>query len=254
MGIVGGTLGYKLLRALSRDGQTGHCEGMPYQSRSKLEVLFGPSIWQQLADKVVVDFGCGRGEQAIEMADHGARAVVGVDMRENVLVEARAAAERKGVGEKCRFTTNTDVRADVVVSMDAFEHFADPAGVLSEMRGLINEEGCALIVFGPTWYHPLGGHLFSVFPWAHLVFTEKALIRWRSDFKTDGATRFHEVEGGLNQMTIKRFEGIVAQSDFEFASFEAVPIRKLRPLANRVTREFTTAVVRCQLVPRKNNP
>ena len=35
-----------------------------------------------------------------------------------------------------------------------------------------------IATFGPTWYHPLGGHLFSVFPWAHLIFTERALLRW----------------------------------------------------------------------------
>jgi hypothetical protein len=85
------------------------------------------------------------------------------------------------------------------------------------------------------------------------VFTEKALIRWRSDFKSDGATRFHEVEGGLNQMTVRRFEQLVRHSDFEFERFQAVPIRKLRWLANRATREFTTAVVRCRLVPRRNH-
>jgi hypothetical protein len=56
----------------------------------------------------------------------------------------------------------------------------------------------------------LGGHLFSVFPWAHLIFSEQALIRWRSDFKSDGATRFSEVAGGLNQMTIRRFERLIA--------------------------------------------
>ena len=70
--------------------------------------------------------------------------------------------------------------------------------------------GEVLVSFGPTWYHPLGGHLFSVFPWAHLIFSEKALISWRSAFKTDGATRFSEVAGGLNQMTIAKFEALVA--------------------------------------------
>jgi hypothetical protein len=58
------------------------------------------------------------------------------------------------------------------------------------MRRMIKPDGCVIAAFGPTWFHPLGGHLFSVFPWAHLIFTERALIRWRSDFKTDGATRF----------------------------------------------------------------
>ncbi len=70
------------------------------------------------------------------------------------------------------------------------------------MASLLKPSGFALVEFGYTWFHPYGGHLFSVFPWAHLIFTEKSLIRWRSDFKTDGATRFQEVAGGLNQMTI----------------------------------------------------
>jgi hypothetical protein len=83
------------------------------------------------------------------------------------------------------------------------------------------------------------------------VFTEGALIRWRSDFKSDGATKFGEVEGGLNQMTIRRFEALVDGSPFRFAKLDAVPIRKLRPIASRVTRELTTAIVRCRLVPRE---
>ena len=65
------------------------------------------------------------------------------------------------------------------------------------------------------------------------------------------ATKFSEVRGGLNQMTIRQFERIVAMSDFRFESLEAVPIRKLKLMQNRLTREFTTAVVRCKLVRRE---
>jgi hypothetical protein len=86
-----------------------------------------------------------------------------------------------------------------------------------------------------------------VFPWAHLIFTEKALIRWRSRLKPGGATRFSEVEGGLNQMTIRRFRQLVARSPLRFETFEAVPIRRVRALANPLTREFVTASVRCSL-------
>jgi hypothetical protein len=71
----------------------------------------------------------------------------------------------------------------------------------------------------------LGGHLFSAFPWAHLTFSEKAFIRWRSTFKTDGATRFGEVAGGLNQMSIARFKKSIAANPFRFASLELIPTR-----------------------------
>ena len=106
-----------------------------------------------------------------------------------------------------------------------------------------------IMSFGPTWYHPMGGHLFSVFPWAHLLFSEASLIAWRSDFKSDGARFFHEVEGGLNQMTIKRFEKIVKHSGLKIESLDLVPIRPLRWLSKFPgTREFTTSLVRCVLV------
>jgi SAM-dependent methyltransferase len=252
MGIVGGTIGYRLLRALSPDGKNDYCaSGVPlvYQNRSKLEVLFGPRIWDELAGKVVLDFGCGRGGEVIDIARHGARKVIGLDLRESVLEVARRAAAEANLADRCVFTTQTDERADVVLSLDAFEHFSDPANILRVMRGLVREDGRAIIMFGPTWYHPVGGHSFSVFPWAHLLFTEKALIRWRADWSKDGATRFGEIDGGLNQMTIRRFERLVAESDFEFETFEAVPIRKLRRLHNRLTREFFSSIVRCRLAP-----
>jgi hypothetical protein len=83
-----------------------------------------------------------------------------------------------------------------------------------------------------------------------LLFSEQALIRWRSTFKTDGATRFHEVAGGLNQITIDRFEQLVDRSPMQFSAFELVPIRKLESIHNLWTREFTTAVVRCHLTRR----
>jgi SAM-dependent methyltransferase len=176
--------------------------------------------------------------------------VIGLELREHLIREARRRAQDAGVSDRCVFGREAKERADIILSLDSFEHFADPAGVLRIMRSNLKDDGFAIIEFGPPWYHPLGGHLFSPFPWAHLIFTESSLIRWRSDFKTDGATRFGEAEGGLNQMTIRRFESIIAASDFKFADFEPVPIRKLKPIANRLTREFTTAIVRCKLVPR----
>ena len=253
MGIIGGSVGYHLLRRISADGETGYCDGSAYEGVSKIETLLGKKIWAATKDRVVIDFGCGDGEDAVEVAKRGAKRVIGVDIRERALANARKRAAAHGVADRCVFTRQTVEKADVILSLDAFEHFDDPAEILRIMRRLLQDNGCIIAAFGPTWYHPLGGHLFSPFPFAHLIFTERSLIRWRSDFKTDGATRFREAEGGLNQMTIRRFQAIVAESDFKFAEFEPVPIRKLKPIANRFTREFTTAIVRCKLVPRVAN-
>lgn len=251
-GIIGGNVGYRFLHWISRRvAWQDHCSGAAYQGRSKLEVLFGPQIWTQISGKVVLDFGCGYGEEAIEMARRGAKRVIGIDIRENVLSHARRVAQKADVADHCIFVNHTSEKVDVILSLDGFEHYADPAAVLKTMRQLIRDDGRVLVCFGPSWFHPYGGHQFSIFPWAHLLFTERALIRWRSDIENDGTTCFSEVKGGLNQMTIRRFERLPAASGFEIESFEAVPIKPLRRLWNRWSREFTTAVVRATLIPKK---
>lgn len=241
-------LQYRILKRIS-PGAPDSCSGAFYEGKSKLVTLLGDEIIDRIAGKVVIDFGCGEGFEAVEMAQRGAKRVIGIDIREDSLQLAKERAFKAGV-QNCFFGSSTEELADIVVSLDAFEHFADPAAILGSMGALLQPAGEVLVSFGPTWYHPLGGHLFSVFPWSHLVFTEKALIRWRSTFKTDGATRFGEVAGGLNQMTIARFEKLVAASSFRLASLELIPIKKLRPVHNRLTREITTAIVRCRLVKR----
>jgi SAM-dependent methyltransferase len=240
---------YRILKKLS-PGAPGCCSGRAYEGKSKLAVLMGEAFFATIDGKVVIDFGCGEGSEAIEMARKGARRVIGIDNREDVLATARQKALAAGVHTTCSFAKSTEEPADIVVCIDSFEHFSAPEKILGLMSSLLKPAGQVLVSFGPTWYHPLGGHLFSVFPWAHLLFSEEALIRWRSDFKTDGATRFSEVAGGLNQMTIRRFERLVAASPFRIEGLDLVPIRKLRPIHNRFTREFTTALVRCRLVKR----
>jgi SAM-dependent methyltransferase len=250
MGLVGGRLGYWLLRRLGAHVVDHHGPSPAYHSLSKLEVVFGPGIWNQVRGKTVIDIGCGLGLQAIEVAQHGARRVIGIDIRQEMLDRAEENAARAGVRDLCLFTTKTIEPADLILSVDGFEHYDDPAGMLRLMRDLLRPDGRVMVSFGPPWLRPLGGHLFSVFPWSHLVFTERVLIRWRSDFKSDGATCFRETAGALNQMTLRRFERLLAQSDFEVQDFTAVPIRRLRHLSNRLTREFVTSVVRCTLIPK----
>ncbi len=248
MGIIGGCAAYWFLYHFYPGDKKALLQGDCYKGTSKIETLVGQQVWREIQDKVIIDFGCGRGDETIELAQHGAKRVIGIDIRENVLATARNSAERAKVSDRCVFATQTTEMADVIICLDAFEHFDDPAGILQTLSGLIKPSGRVIISFGPPWYHPLGGHLFSVFPWAHLIFTERALIRWRSDFKSDGATRFNEVEGGLNEMTIRRFRRLVEKSPFCLESFEAKPIKRLRFLHTILTQELFTSIVQCRLI------
>lgn len=248
MGIIGGDLGYQILRALAPH-ESDPLDGKVYATRSKIETLLGEQVWQLARGKTVLDFGCGPGLEAIQVAQCGARHVYGIDILDRWLEMARSEAARVNC-ENVSFHRQALEPVDVILSIDAFEHFADPAGILENMAAMLKPNGCVLASFGPTWYHPLGGHLFSVFPWAHLIFTEDSLCRWRSHIRSDGARKFFEVEGGLNRMTLRRFERLVESSPLRAEWLEAVPIRAARLLHNRLTREFFTAVVRCKLVQR----
>jgi SAM-dependent methyltransferase len=239
-------LQYRLLKRIA-PGEPTQMSGAAYRDRSKLAVLLGEDLLDRIRNRDVLDYGCGSGAEAVEMAQ-AARSVYGLDVVPRLLEQAAARARDAGVSAHCAFGSVPPAQpVDVIVSLDSFEHFPDPAGELERMYQLLRPGGSVIASFGPTWYHPYGGHLFSVFPWAHLLFTEQALIRWRSDIRSDGATHFGEVEGGLNQMTIARFEHMIRRSRFLVRRFEPVPIRRKKVLGTRLTREFTTSIVRCVL-------
>jgi SAM-dependent methyltransferase len=244
-----GTLSSLQYRVLKRfKPSSSICSGSSYENRSKLEVLFGPSIFEEARGKAVIDYGCGNGREAVELAERGASRVIGLDIQEQGLIDGRAWAQARGVADRCIFTRTTIEKADIIISIDAFEHYSDPAAVLADMGERLNSGGCVWTSFGPTWLHPFGGHFVSIFPWSHLLFTEEALMRWRNDFKNDGAKRFSEVEGGANKMTIRRFERLIERSGFRFERFEPRPIGIARPFHNRLTREYLTSAVNCKLV------
>lgn len=252
--IVGGAAGYRLLRWIAPKGRPDDPRGGQVPEHGRLARTFGAGFVAGVRDRTILDFGCGEGREVVELVRLGARRVIGLDIRPDLLEHATDYARSAGVLDRCEFTTHMPPPADVIVSIDAFEHFSDPGAVLEQMARMIVREGRIWISFGPPWLHPRGGHLFSVFPWAHLLFTETALLRWRTDFKHDGATRFEEVEGGLNQMTVARFVRLVEASPFRFDWFSAVPIRRTELFHNRWSREFLTSVVRSRLVQRDSEP
>jgi SAM-dependent methyltransferase len=246
-------LQYRVLKYISSGPPDHRGEPGSFEGATKIRRMLGPELLAHIQGKTVIDFGCGGGAEALEYARHGARRVIGLDIRDDVLDIARRRAAEAQLEDVCTFATTTDTPADIIISLDSFEHFHDSAEILRIMDKLLAPEGEVIFSFGPPWYHPLGGHLFSVFPWAHLIFSEKALIQWRSTFKSDGATRFCEVAGGLNQMTIRKFKAIVAESPFQLAALEPIPIRPLAPFHNSLTREFTTAAIRGRLTKKSKS-
>ncbi len=250
MGIIGGKAGYLVLQNIAPKNSVS-VQMNDEDNRPNLPLYFGKDIYKLIQGKSIIDFGCGKGIQAVEIARNGAAKVTGIDIQERWLVAGRKLAAQNAVSDRCIFTTETKEKADIILSKDAFEHFADPSAILRIMYQLLKPDGFILAAFGRTWLHPYGGHTFSAFPWAHLIFTEKALVRWRSDFKSDGATKFAEVEGGLNQLTIHKFRRIVKQSPCRLEWLETIPIKGISLFKFKPFQEIGSAIVRCKLVARE---
>ena len=55
-------------------------------------------------------------------------------------------------------------------------------------------------------------HFFCRIPWVNLLFRESAVMRGRARYRSDGAQRYEEIESGLNRMTLRKLDTLLAQS------------------------------------------
>jgi len=177
-----------------------------------------PDFKNLVADKKILDFGCGWGYQSVALIKQGARQVVGLDTNFKFLEKARNLAKAHGLSEKqVRFTELLDKSEfgafDIVISQNSMEHFVEAVKIMQNMKAALNSTGRLLITFGPPWYAPYGSHMqyFTKLPWVNILFAEKTVMRVRSNFRNDGAQKYEEVESGLAKMSVGRFERLVAQ-------------------------------------------
>ncbi|WP_262379941.1 class I SAM-dependent methyltransferase [Nonomuraea sp. PA05] len=85
----------------------------------------------------VVDLGCGRGEAAIFLAKRGFE-VVGVDFSSVALSEAREAAVRAGVADRCRFVKG-DLTASEIPGVEGPFDLVTDLGTLDDLQGADRE-------------------------------------------------------------------------------------------------------------------
>lgn len=253
-------IGERVLLALSRAPEAEDYPGdghyTPETALADLRREF-PDLAALVRGRRVLDFGCGSGWQVVGLAHAGAALSVGVDSNAKTLAGARALAQARGLGaDRVQFHERLPGelrgRFDVVVSQNAMEHFADPAGVLREMRAALAPGGRILVTFGPPWYAPSGSHMyfFTRVPWVNLLFSERTVMAVRARFRADGARRYEEVESGLNRMGVRRFERMVAACGLRMARRRYTCVKRVQPLMHvPLLRELFINNVACILEP-----
>jgi ubiquinone/menaquinone biosynthesis C-methylase UbiE len=96
---------------------------------------------RDMTGEAVLDVGTGSGRYAVELAVRGAM-VTGVDFSSEMIVLAREAARRRGVGDRCRWLQgdfmqlNTGGPFDVSLAIGFFDYIRDPQPILQRMAQL----------------------------------------------------------------------------------------------------------------------
>lgn len=220
----------------------------------KLKSIYNQDLFLVKTDLKVLDFGCGEGFHALALGlNHPNFIVEGID------IQHRFKAVEKYVDENgiknVKYTLGSTKEAasnsyDVILSHDAFEHFENPFEILEEMHRLLKPGGKLYLKFGPIWKGPYGRHLTGMIrkdrPWIHLFISEKRLMRVYSYLAglDTFLTKYKEIPGGMNQMTIKKFLQLTKKSEFKLNSYKkytAISAR-LKVLSRfKLTQEYFTS-------------
>lgn len=198
-----------------------------------------------LAGKRVLDLGSGLGGKTCLYAQTGARHALGLDIRWASVRQAQEILRSlecpwcdkvsyvMGDGAAMPFEDGT---ADIIITVNVFEHLADPEATLGECTRILDTGGRILIRFSP-WYSPWGPHLnrWINLPWPHLLFSDAVLIAAACQIETqrhlsEGLIKTAQIElqglkrlPDLNRLTIAQFERLVRKMPLRIVRFKLLP-------------------------------
>jgi SAM-dependent methyltransferase len=237
-----GTSAEKALAALDADAYTDW-------RGSELEHQFRSSFQDhELRGKRVLDFGCGTGALSLLAAHAGAASVEGIDLLPGdiQIAEARLPHEqdlpvepRFRVAPDAEHIDAPDDAYDVVLCFDVVEHIMAYRSIIPEWKRVLAPGGRVLIWWQP-YYHPYGHHLHSMIPvpWVHAIFSKRTLSEtchriyelpeyqhrtWDLDEHGNPlpiSDEGPETLGGVNGLTIRRFERLCRDSGFRLTRAE----------------------------------
>ena len=211
-----------------------HFSNMKFYSITRSSMAFRDALlFDGIKGSVALDYCCGNGEVAIEMAKRGASRVVGIDISPVAIENARALAKAAGADAVCEFmemdaehTEFPNCMFDVIHEYGALHHL-DLQAAFAELSRILKPQG--KVVCTETLRH-------------------NPLIRWYRKRTPHLRTRW-EAEHILGIPEIERGEKYFATLElktFHFAALAAVPFRgtsfveSLLSFLNRVDQVLLT--------------
>jgi len=167
-------------------------------------------------DKHVAEIGCGHGALCIDIAQRGARQVLGLDIYDRLINFATSNLQNypdladKVSYSNCMFE-DVAQKFDVIISKDTFEHVSDLKGLMADIKSKLNDGGMLVVGFSPLYFSPNGDHHRFLekysFPWVPVIFPEYLLLKIASSIKNRKITAVNDL--GLNKITPKQFRKIL---------------------------------------------
>jgi len=185
-------------------------------------------FWKRLGgkpnfeNKTVLDFGCGYGALSVEIAESGAKKVLGIDLEEEYIEFAEENLKKNfsSLSKKLEFK-KLDIldqevlsKFDYIVSKDTFEHTVKLDKILLKMHQILNINGRAFIGFGPLYnfYNGDHGRTGAMLPWFHLIIPEKTLIKRLNKKREKKINSIEEL--GLSKYSYKQYLNFFHSSQF----------------------------------------
>jgi SAM-dependent methyltransferase len=172
-------------------------------------------------DARVLDLGCGQGVVTVNLAQRGAREVVGLDVDADAISFAGSYVPDAypAFTGKVRFVCHdiADLAGsesfDFVFSKDAFEHILDLKGVVGHIQRLLKPGGRLILGTSPLNYSVFGDHdlVGQRIPWLTAI-PEPLLFRFAA--WKNGTQWRRAADAGLNKMTPKQFRSLFSSSSW----------------------------------------
>lgn len=179
---------------------------------------------------VVLDIGCGWGSLCHDIANRGAKKVIGVDpelSRVNFAQEylKREAPELNGRVIFYHGTISDHLEElcssiDVIVSKDSFEHIINLENEVERAFEVLKPGGLLFAGFGPLYNSPYGDHKATnaKLPWFHLILPERFLLKRLNKKRNINLKSITDL--GLNKLKLSEYKKIFNSSKFNILSFE----------------------------------